>query len=342
MSRWAILIIATIPLSAQWLHLPTPGIPRTADGKPDLKAPAPRTADGKPDLSGLWSKASDKYDNNIAADQPPGVVKPWAEALFQQRKKDFSKDSMASLCLPFGPVYTTTPYRDSRILQTPGVIAILYGDLVHREIFMDGRQLEKDPNPTWMGYSVGHWDADTLVVESNGYNDRTWLDNSGHPHGEALRVTERYQRPDFGHIELQVTFDDPMVFTKPVTVPIHMELMTDTEMIEYYCENEKDRSHMSASSAPVDVKVPAEILKAYAGSYDVKEDAKTVIVEIFAEPDGLYVNYDNQGKQRLDALSETTFSLSGTMYEFIRDKQKGVNEFRIKLVEGDFTGLRRK
>jgi len=110
-----------------------------------------------------------------------------------------------------------------------------------------------------------------------------------------------------------VTFDDPMVFTKPVTVPIHMESITDTELLEYYCENEKDRSHMSASSAPVDVKVPAEILKAYAGSFDVKENTKTVIVEIFAEPDGLYVNYDNQGKQRLDALSETTFSLTGTL-----------------------------
>ncbi len=343
MSRLAILIIATLPLSAQWLHLPTPGIPRTADGKPDLKAPGPRTADGKPDLSGLWGKASDKYDNNVAADLPAGVVKPWAEAFFQQRKKDFSKDSMDSQCLPFGPVYTTTSFRDSRILQTPGIIAILYGDLVHREIFLDGRQLEKDPNPTWMGYSVGHWDGDTLIVESNGYNDRTWLDNSGHPHSEALRVTERYQRPDFGHIELQVTFDDPKVFNKPVTVPIHMELTTDTEMIEYYCgENEKDRSHMSGSSAPVDVKVPAEILKAYAGSFDVKERTNTVMVEFFAEPDGLYMNYDNQGKQRLDALSETTFSLTGSLFEFIRDKQQAVNEFRIKVVEGDFTGVRRK
>jgi hypothetical protein len=154
MSRFAILIFATLPLGAQWVHLPTPGIPRTADGKPSLTAPAPRTAEGKPDLSGLWGKASDKYYNNIAADQEPGVVQAWAEALYQQRRKDFGKDSMEALCLPFGPTYTTTPYRESRIIQTPAMLAILNDDLTHRVIFMDGRQLEKEPNPSWMGYSV--------------------------------------------------------------------------------------------------------------------------------------------------------------------------------------------
>ncbi|HEV3331471.1 MAG TPA: hypothetical protein VG096_10845 [Bryobacteraceae bacterium] len=343
MIRFAVFALA-MPLAAQWLHLPTPGIPRTSDGKPDLKAPAPRTTGGKPDFSGLWGKASDKYDNNIAADQPPGVVQPWAEALFQQRKKGFSKDSMDSRCLPYGPKYTITPYRQSRIIQTPGILAILNDDLTHREIFMDGRQLEKDPNPTWMGYSVGRWEGDTLVVESNGYNDKTWLDGTGYPHTESLRVTERYRRTDFGYIELQVTFDDPMVFTKPVSVPIHMALITDTEMIEYFCgENEKDRTHLSASAEAIDVKVPAEILKAYAGTYVVKEDdGKTSVVEIFAEENGLFLNYANQGKQKLDALSETAFSLTGTIYEFIRDGQKGVSEFRIKTAEGELAGVRRK
>jgi hypothetical protein len=182
----------------------------------------------------------------------------------------------------------------------------------------------------------------TLVVESNGYNEKTWLDNTGHPHTESLRVTERYRRTDFGHIELQVTFDDPKALTKPITVPIHMELVTDTEMLEYACENEKDQAHIPAGTDAIDVKVPAEVLKAYAGSYDVKEDTKTVIAEIFAEGDGLLVNYDNQGKQKLDALSETTFSLTGTIYEFIRDGKKSVNELRIKMAEGEFTGIRRK
>jgi hypothetical protein len=342
MFRFAIFVFATLPLGAQWLHLPTPGIPRTADGKPNLTAPAPRTAEGKPDLSGLWGRPSDKYYNNIAADQQPGVVQAWAEALYQQRRKDFGKDSMEALCVPFGPTYTTSPYRESRIIQTPAMVAILNDDLTHRVIFMDGRQLEKAPNPSWMGYSVGHWDGDTLVVESNGYNEKTWLDNTGHPHTESLRITERYRRTDFGHIDLQLTFDDPKVFTKPVTVPIHMELVTDTEMLEYACENEKDRSHMPVSTTSLDVKVPAETLKTYAGSYDVKEDTKTVTAEIFAEENGLFLNYDNQGKQKLDALSETTFSLTGTIFEFIRDGQKGVNEFRIKMAEGEFTGVRRK
>jgi hypothetical protein len=343
MIRFAVFALA-MPLAAQWLHLPTPGIPRTGDGKPDLKAPVPRTAAGKPDFSGLWGKASDKYDNNIAADQQTGVVQPWAQALFEQRKKGFSKDSMISQCLPAGPEYAITPYRQSRIIQTPGIIAIVNDDLTHREVFMDGRQLEKDPNPTWMGYSVGRWEGDTLVVESNGYNDKTWLDGAGYPHTENLRITERYQRIDFGHIELQMTFDDPKVFTKPVTVPIHMELITDTEMIEFFCaENEKDRTHMSASATAIDARVPAEILKSYAGSYDVKEaDGKTFVVEIFAEENGLFLNSDNQGKQKLDALSEAEFSLTGTLYQFIRDGQKGVNEIHIKLVEGDLTGVRRK
>jgi hypothetical protein len=343
MTRWLVFAVA-VPMAAQWLHLPTPGIPRTADGKPDLKAPAPRTADGKPDFSGLWGKASDKYDNNVAADQPAGVVQPWAEALFLQRKKGFSKDSMITKCLPSGPEYTITPYRDSRFIQTPTLIAIVNDDLTHREIFMDGRQLEKDPNPSWMGYSVGRWEGDTLVVESNGYSDKTWLDGTGFPHSESLRVTERYQRTDLGHVELQVTFDDPKVFTRPVTVPIHMELITDTEMLEYFCrENERDDAHMSASSIPVDVKLSAGILKDYSGLYDVKEmSGKTSEVEFFAEQDGLFMNYAKLGKQKLDALSETTFSLTGTIYEFLRNPKTGVNEFRIKMAEGELTGVRRK
>ena len=341
MFRFAIFVFATLPLGAQWLHLPTPGIPRTADGKPNLTASAPLSAEGKPDLSGQWGRASDKYYNNIAADQEPGVVQAWAEALYQQRRTDFGKDSMETLCIPFGPAYTTTPYRESRIIQTPAMLAILNNDLTHRVIFMDGRQLEKDPNPSWMGYSVGRWDGDTLVVESNGYNDRTWLDTTGHPHTESLHVTEKYRRTDFGHLELQVTFDDPKALTKSITVPIHMELITDTEMLEYSCENEKDRAHMPAGTDAIDVKVPAGVLKTYAGSYNVKDDTKTVIAEISAEGDGLFVNYDNQGKQKLDALSQTVFSLTGTIFEFIRDGQN-VNEFRIKMAEGEFTGTRRK
>src|SRR5580693_827540 len=222
MIRFATFALA-LPLAAQWLHLPTLGIPRTPDGKPNLAAPAPRTAEGKPDFSGLWEKTADKFYNNIAADLRPGEVQPWAEALYQQRKKDFGKDSMETKCVPFGPAYTTTPYREHTIIQTPAVIVILNNDLTYRRIFMDGRQLEKNPNPTWMGYSVGHWDGDTLVVESNGFNESTWLDSDGHPHTEALRMTERYRRRDFGNLELDVTLSDPAAYTRPWTVAVRAE-----------------------------------------------------------------------------------------------------------------------
>src|SRR5258708_1884111 len=177
--------------NGQWLNHPPSGTPRTADGKPNLIAPPPRAPDGKPDLSGIWSTPSDRYYNNIAVDLKPEDVMRWADALYRQRLRDFGKDAMESLCLPLGPAAMTGPFRDFKIVQTPALIAILLSDLTNRQIFLDGRKLEKDPNPTWMGYSVGHWDGDTLVVESNGYTPRVWLDWDGHPHSEDLRITER-------------------------------------------------------------------------------------------------------------------------------------------------------
>jgi hypothetical protein len=187
-------------MAAQWLDHQTPGIPRTADGKPYMTAPTPRTSEGNPDLSGLWTRTS----RTVVADLKP--VQPWVNALVQQRGEDLGKDNMTVLCLPLGPMYITTRGADRnaggmlKVVQTRGLIIILNGDLTYRQIFMDGRALETDPNPSWMGYSVGHWEGDTLVVESNGFNDRTWLD-SGHPHTDGMRVTERYRRPDFGHLE---------------------------------------------------------------------------------------------------------------------------------------------
>ena len=187
------VLLLSAPLGAQWVNLPTPGIPRTAKGKANLTAPAPRTADGKPDLTGLWQRISPKYYENIAADLKPGDVPPWAEALVLSRKENLHKEHMSLQCLPWGPSYSTSG-RMAKIIQTPGVILLLDDTLTYRQIFMDGRKLEADPNPSWMGYSVGHWEGGTLVVESNGYNDRTWLDRDGHPHSEALRMTERYRR----------------------------------------------------------------------------------------------------------------------------------------------------
>ena len=230
----------TTPLAAQWLNHPTPGIPRTADGKPNLAAPAPRTADGKPDLTGVWQRLS-TYVRDIAADLKPGEVQPWAEALVQSRKENLHKEHMSLQCLPWGPSYSTSG-RMAKIVQTPGLILILDEDLTYRQIFMDGRKLEADPNPSWMGYSVGHWDGDTLVVESNGYNDRTWLDRDGHPHTEALRMTERYRRRDFGHMDIEVTLSDPKVYAQPWTVALNAQVVPDTELLEAVC-NESTAGH---------------------------------------------------------------------------------------------------
>src|ERR1035438_4714794 len=181
----------SMPAAAQWLDYPTPGIPRTHDGKPNLSAPAPRTPDGKPDLSGIWehlnARTTAYYLDGI--DIP---WQPWALSLFQQRTEDNQLDNPESKCLPRG-IPKADAFDVHKIVQTPGLVLILYEyQNTFRQIFTDGRKLPVDPNPTWMGYSVGHWEGDTLVVESNGYNDKTWLDGAGHPHSERLRVTERY------------------------------------------------------------------------------------------------------------------------------------------------------
>ena len=172
---WVFIIVAlaiwgmTTPLAAQWLKYPTPGIPRTPDAKPNLTAPAPRTADGKPDLSGLWQRILAKYESNITADLKSGEIPPWVQALVQERADDLQKDSPGVQCLPWGPSYSTSA-RMAKIVQTPGLIVTLEEDLTYRQIFMDGRPLETDPIPSWMGHSVGRWEGDTLVVQSFGFN----------------------------------------------------------------------------------------------------------------------------------------------------------------------------
>ena len=336
------LVCATgLGLGAQWLKLPTPGIPRLSDGRPDLNGPAPRTADGRPDFSGLWEKAGgDRYNNNIAADLEPGDVAPWADALYQRRRLEFGKDSMGSRCLPLGPAYTTSRYQMTRIVQTPTLIALINDDRTHRQIFMDGRTLEPDPNPTWMGYSVGRWDGDVLVVESNGYTDRSWLDFDGHPHTEALRITERYSRPDFGHIDLHVTMVDPKAYRKPITFSVPMEFQADTEMLEMVCENERDRAWMTSAKPMRQVAVPATVLSRYAGVYDVDEQGTNHVVVVTLSGGRLWMDYDELGKEQLLPLSRTHFSWSGTVVEF-STAGSAVNML-IRYVEGEEHGPRRQ
>ena len=225
-----VLLASTTPLAAQWLTLPTPGIPRTAGGEPDLSAPAPRAADGHPDLSGLWVAV------DVTGDLlDPARVQEWARTLMTEREAGFFEADPRFQCLPTGPAYLALTGANNgarRIVQTPTVIAILNADLNYRQIFTDGRELEPDPLPTWTGYSVGRWDGDTLVVESNGYNDRTWLHTRGLPHTEGLRMTERYHRSDFGHIQVDATYDDPGTFDSPLHAVIRMEFVADDEMLE--------------------------------------------------------------------------------------------------------------
>jgi hypothetical protein len=342
-----LLVVCALPLaaSAQWLHHPTPGIPRSADGKPNLTAPAPRTPDGKPDLSGLWVPAIDRYYNNVRADLDSKDVQLWAHALMEKRVREFGKDSMETLCLPMGPAVVTSPFREAQFIQTSTLVGIAYEDLTHRRIFMDGRQLEKDPNPSWMGYSVGRWDGDTLVIESNGFNDRTWLDFDGHPHSESLRMTERYRRRDVGHMELQLTLDDPGIYAKPWTVTVPLELKVDVEMLEYVCqENEKSRRRMDAKGPELSqLLIPASTLAKYAGIYDyVDLGGGNRVVSITVSNGALFLDQDGAGAQKLLPFSDKAFSLSGWWVEFVTDSQGATTHFVGHAAEGQTKGVRRK
>jgi hypothetical protein len=240
--------LLTCAASAQWLNLKTPNIPRTADGKANLTAPAPKLPDGKPDLSGVWD-ADRSYLVNLAKDLKPDAVQmqPWAAAIYKERAAGLhAHEEPDANCLPQGvPKIDAAPV-PWKLIQMPNEVVILYEAFTQfRQIHMDGRKLPVDPNPIWLGYSVGHWDGDTLVVESNGFNGKAWLDQSGHPATEKLKVTEKFHRKDFGHMDLEITIDDPGAYTKPWTVKESPTLAADTELLEFVCsENEQDIKHM--------------------------------------------------------------------------------------------------
>ena len=255
---------------AQWNDLKTQGIPRVADGKVNLTAPAPRTADGKPDLSGIWRMGGRGpgrdfgYDYDVTQNDP-SLVTPWARGVRQQRLQEFRKESPLSHCMPVSVTFLN--FRSMiRLVQTPELIVTLHEspNSPHRLIFLDGRALPKDPSPTWLGYSAGHWEGDTLVVNSVGFNDQGWLDVGGNPQTESLKLTERFRRPDFGHLEYEVTFDDPKVFTKSFSIRTVKTYAADTEIMEDVCENERDREHLTGGT-----NVPAELLAKNAGLYSV-------------------------------------------------------------------------
>jgi len=331
--------LVSVPAAAQWIDYPTPGIPRLPDGRPNLSAPTPRTADGKPDLSGVWRGAGPLYRFNIAQDLASADIQPWAEALFLQRVRDSRKDSPLARCLP-----VSVPFHNffnlTRIVQTPALTVMLYEspNSPHRTVFTDGRDLPKDPNPTWLGYSVGRWDGETLVISTMGFNDRGWLDSAGHPQTEALRVTERLRRRDFGHMEYEITIDDPTVFTRPFTIKRERLLAADTDLLEDVCENERDQRHMSGDNG---VRVSPALLATFAGVYELAPKRE---VAILVTGDLLFVQGLNEPRVPLVAQSNTQFMSTATPtgFEFVSDTQGRVTHLIVRGAEGDQKAVRRK
>jgi hypothetical protein len=211
---------------------------------PQVSKPVPRTADGKPDLNGLWGPDR-TFIYDITSTLKKGEtlpLQPWAEQL---TKKRMSKDDPEANCLPAG-VPRMAPY-PWKIVQQPKLIVFLFEGNIHsyRQIFLDGRGHPDNLDPTWYGHSIGHWEGDTLVVDSIGFNDRFWFDFAGHPHTEKLHITERYRRPNYNTLEFEVVIDDPGAYTKPFTMYGHSPLMEGSEIMEYICnENNQDVSHI--------------------------------------------------------------------------------------------------
>jgi hypothetical protein len=242
---WLVPAFLGLPLAAQWVNYTTPGVPRTKDGKVNLAAPAPRTTDGKPDLSGIWVGHDGRYLENLTAGGIEAPMLPWAATLFRERQENFGKDRPSGRCLPHSVTDFDALPIPRKLIETPGVVVLLF-EAYHsyRQIFTDGRSMPERRDPAWFGYSVGKWERDALVVDTVGLNEKTWLDDGGHPHSDALRITERFRRTDFGHMQVQVTIDDPKAYSKPWTVTIPWELLPDTELLDWVCENEQDFQHL--------------------------------------------------------------------------------------------------
>jgi hypothetical protein len=238
-----------VSASAQWLNYPTPGIPRTKDGKPNLTAPAPRTADGKPDLSALWDAV--RHERSLMEDVSKSVegglpLQPWGETLLKARLANEDKDDPDGYCQPLGLVRMHLHPYPRKFIQLPGELVILFErDNQFRQIFTDGRPLPADPQPSYNGYSTGKWDGDTLVVQTTGFKDGMWLDNVGNPITSSAKVTERFRRLNFGNLEITMTVDDAKAYTKAWSVTVNYALAPDTDMLEFFCtENNLDIPHM--------------------------------------------------------------------------------------------------
>jgi len=266
MTIFALFTLAPAML-AQWPEHRSAGTPRTPDGRVDLNAPAPKTADGHPDLSGIWDRGmppggrggpaggfgtppgrGPRPFQNLPSMLPDGLpFQPWAAELRKQRLAENSKDHPDAHCLPLNPVQLHSHPQPRKIIQTPGLMLIIYeANNGLRQIFTDGRSLPgDDPQPWWYGYSIGRWDGDTLVVQTIGFRDNGWLDEEGTPVTNAGKLTERFRRLNYGTLEIEIAVDDPKTFTKPWTVKLNQRLMPDTELIEFVCgENNRSLPHL--------------------------------------------------------------------------------------------------
>jgi hypothetical protein len=250
------------PLKGQWINYPTQGVPRTPDGKPNLAAACPRTPDGKPDLSGVWIMPTKREGNanfpgcdpvadefvNIAQNLKDGLpYQAWAADLVKRRRTEQRVNDPLSHCTPIGPIRLHTWNGVRKMAQLPGLLIIMNElDSSFRQIFTDGRPLPVDPNPSWNGYSSGRWEGDTLVIHTTGFRDGIWLDATGNPMTDAATVTEKFRRPNFGNLEIEVTVDDPKAYTKPWTVKLNQVIKLDTDLLDFVCaDNEKDAAHLS-------------------------------------------------------------------------------------------------
>jgi hypothetical protein len=259
---YLVFVLACPMVSAQWLNYPSVGVPRTADGKPNLSAPAPHTKDGHPDLSGMWDIEHNRpcppggcndmmvgqefVDIGWSLRDKGGLpYQPWAAQLVKERMAINGQGDPSSHCVPVGLVKMETHPLYRKIVQTPGLILMLSElDGSRRQIFTDGRPLPADPQPSFYGYSTGKWEGDVLVVSSAGFANNMWLDRNGSPLTEAAKITERFRRVNYGRLEIDLTVDDPKAYTKPWTVRLNQFITVDTDLMDYYCaENEKDAGH---------------------------------------------------------------------------------------------------
>jgi hypothetical protein len=270
-----LLCLAAVAVQAQWVNYPTPGLPRGKDGKVLLNAPAPRAKDGKPDLSGVWhvqptglaemkrlfgndvdaldvpgmeAHTISKYGISVLVDFKPGdapIRKEVADEITRKNRHSSGLDNLAR-CLPGSIPLATMLSEFTKIVQTPGLTLVMHElDNATRQIYTDGRPFPADPNPSWLGSSTGRWERDTLVVETIGFNGKAPLDIAGNPRSERMRITERYRRRDVGHLDVDITFDDPVIYSRPFTIKVTHELQPDTDVLEYFCnENEKDQIHI--------------------------------------------------------------------------------------------------